>query len=266
MSSATLAKPIYSVDLIKVGEADVRGPEVWWMSHWDEWETLFFYSVLVRGPGHKLLINTGPGKDTRALDKIWVQYSGHTRAAMRLSGHISESLVSLGTTADEITDIILSPFQSYSAADLMHFGNARIHLSKRGWVEFHAPDVMPADQTSNRDSALPRDVLIHLVTDGWSKVRLLDDEDEVIPGIDVFRAGVHHPESLAVVIPTRYGPIVWTDGLFKLGNFERAHPVGLTRSLRESAVLQQRVEAIDGIVLPAFDDTLLDRYARGSVA
>lgn len=258
--------PIHSVQLVKVAEADVRGPEVWWMSHWDDWETLHFYIVVVRGGGRTLLINTGPGADLTELNKLWTGYSGDQRAALRERLDPLAALGAVGISADDVTDIILSPFQFYSAANVMLFPQARIHFSRAGWIDFHSQQASLADNTQDRSLAIPRDVLVHLVTDGWPNVHLLDDEDEVLPGVRTFTAGVHHAESLAVVIETRKGPVVWTDGLFKLGNYELAHPVGLTRSLHESELLQRRLAAIGGIVLPAFDDTLLQRHVDGKVA
>jgi glyoxylase-like metal-dependent hydrolase (beta-lactamase superfamily II) len=265
MSSTTEADPPYSIDLIKVGEADVRGPEVWWMSHWEEWETLFFQVVVVRGQGRTLLINTGPPPDMAALNRVWVEYSGHQRAAMRAVVDPVEGLARLGIAPEEVTDILLSPFQAYSVANVARFPRARICFSRTGWIAFHAPR-FTANHTTSREGTLPRDVLIYLVTDAWPRVRLLEDEDELLPGLRVFRAGVHHPESMAAAIPTAKGTAVWTDGLFKLGNFEAAHPVGVTESLDESRALQARISGIAAIVLPAFDDTLFERYPGGHVA
>jgi glyoxylase-like metal-dependent hydrolase (beta-lactamase superfamily II) len=265
MTSVLEPSSLYSVDLIKVGEADVRGPEVWWMSHWEEWETLFFQVVVVRGQGRTLLINTGPPPEMSALNRIWVEYSGHQRAAMRQVTDPVDGLAQLGIGPDDVTDILLSPFQAYAVANVARFPQARINVSRTGWIAFHAPRFQ-TNHTTSREGTLPRDVLIYLVTDAWPRMRLLEDEDELLPGLRVFRAGVHHPESMAAVIPTARGTVVWTYGLFKLGNFEAAHPVGVTENLDESRALQQRISGIADVVLPAFDDTLFERYPGGHIA
>jgi glyoxylase-like metal-dependent hydrolase (beta-lactamase superfamily II) len=260
-----MADELYTIDLLKVGEADVRGPEVWWMSHWDSWERLVFYVVLVRGGGRTLLINTGIPDDLSVLNALWTQYNGDQRGAMRPAGNLLDALESRGVRSGDVTDIVLSPFQAYSVSNVDVFTKATIHISRTGWLEFHAPATPLPDHTQTRELAFPREILIYLVTDGWPHVRLLADEDEVIPGIKSFLAGVHHPESLALVIPTRSGLVTWTDGFMKLGNYQNAHPPGLTRSLDESARLQHKVERIGGIVLPAFDDTLLELYPEGRI-
>jgi hypothetical protein len=37
----------YSVQVLKMGQCQVRGPEVYWMDRWDDWEELYFYKMLV---------------------------------------------------------------------------------------------------------------------------------------------------------------------------------------------------------------------------
>jgi glyoxylase-like metal-dependent hydrolase (beta-lactamase superfamily II) len=256
----------YTIDLIRAGQADVRGPEVYWMSNWDGWETLSFYVVLVQGHGRRLLINTGISRPNELLDSLWVQYTGAPRAAMRLDRDVLDVLRDRGTPPDSITDIVLSPLQAYSVSNVPAFPNAAIHILRSGWAAFHAPPGLPADHTQSRECAIPRDVLIHLVCDAWPRLHLLDEEDQIAPGITSFFAGVHHPESIAVTISTAAGPVTWTDGIFKLGNLENSQAVGLTRSLAESAALERRLRQIGGTVLPAFDDTLLDIYPGGHVA
>ena len=66
----------YSIQVLKMGEADVPGPEVYWMSHWGEWETLFFYMVVIRGNGVTAIVNTGPPSDLRVLNHAWKQFAG----------------------------------------------------------------------------------------------------------------------------------------------------------------------------------------------
>jgi hypothetical protein len=53
----------YEVQVLKVGQSDVPGPEVYWMSHWDQWLTLYFYMVVIRGGESVAIVNTGPPLD-----------------------------------------------------------------------------------------------------------------------------------------------------------------------------------------------------------
>jgi hypothetical protein len=38
----------YEIQFRNVGESDVSGPEVYWMTRWNTWEMLYFYIVVVR--------------------------------------------------------------------------------------------------------------------------------------------------------------------------------------------------------------------------
>jgi hypothetical protein len=52
----------YEVQVLKMGECEVAGPEVYWMSHWNDWITLYFWMVVIRGRGQTAIINTGRPK------------------------------------------------------------------------------------------------------------------------------------------------------------------------------------------------------------
>jgi len=66
----------YQVQVLKMGQSDVPGPEVYWMSHWDQWLTLYFYMVVIRGGGATAIVNTGPPLDLTELNQQWASYAG----------------------------------------------------------------------------------------------------------------------------------------------------------------------------------------------
>jgi len=61
----------YEIQVLKMGQCEVPGPEVFWMSAWDTWETLYFWMVVIRGGVKTILINTGPPDDLTALNEAW---------------------------------------------------------------------------------------------------------------------------------------------------------------------------------------------------
>jgi hypothetical protein len=56
-----VASKQFGVRLLRVGEADIPGPELFWMREWDRWFTLVFQSVLVQGDGVTALVSTVTG-------------------------------------------------------------------------------------------------------------------------------------------------------------------------------------------------------------
>jgi glyoxylase-like metal-dependent hydrolase (beta-lactamase superfamily II) len=256
----------YEVHVMTSGEADVPGPEVYWMSHWNTWERLSFNVVLVRGGGKTVLINTGPPADLSRLNSSWVSGYGEQRAAMRRSEEqrLENLLRGVGLTPEAIDYLIITPLQAYATGNIPLFPNATICLSKRGWIEdFHAPRFhlhVP------RDLRIPTDVLIHLVCDAWERVQLLEDEEEILPGIQTFWVGAHHRSSIAVRIATSAGAVVVSDCCFKYPNVENNIPLGVQESLEECLKAYDRIRKEADIVVPLYDPEVLERYPGGLVA
>ena len=126
----------YTVDVIKMAEAEVPGPEVFWMSHWDEWQTLFFQMVLIRGNGRTAIINTGPPADLTQMNAAWLQFAG-PRCQLRRSEaeRPLNALAGYGVDPEQVDYVLLTPLQAYATANIDLFPNAQICLSRRGWIE-----------------------------------------------------------------------------------------------------------------------------------
>ena len=82
-ASATLAveenPDVFGVRLLHLGDGDVPGPEVFWMSDWDQWYTLAFQAVLIQGPGVNALVSTGPARDLEPMNAQWATFLGPRR-------------------------------------------------------------------------------------------------------------------------------------------------------------------------------------------
>jgi len=66
----------YAVRSLSMGRVEVPGPELFWMSNWDDWFTLHFQTVLIQGDGVTALVNTGPARDLGPMNDLWVQILG----------------------------------------------------------------------------------------------------------------------------------------------------------------------------------------------
>lgn len=251
----------FSVDLLALGSAEVPGPELFWMSDWDVWHPLVFQAVLIRGDGVTALVNTGPALDLGPMNRHWVAMLGERAPLRREPGQfIVEALAAHGVTPSDVTHVILTPLQLYTVSNVPLFDRAQICLSKRGWVHFHTTHEHPHD---NRGTSLPDDVLVHLVTDAWSRVRLLESEDEIVPGLRTWDCGVHHRASLVVEADTRRGVAAISDAYFYLENVERSHPIGITESITEAQATYARVRRTADVILPLYDPKNLQRFPDG---
>ncbi len=255
----------YRVDVLKMGQCEVRGPEVYWMDRWDNWEELYFYMALVRGKGKVVVINTGPPRDLTALNTRWTGAFGPRGALVRRESESPEmALGGMGVTPGDVDFVLITPLQAYAVGNIPLFRNARVCLSRRGWIEdFHAPGY---EMHVPRKLRIPDDVLAYLTIEAPEKLHLLEDEAEILPGLTAFWVGAHHRSSMAYAIETAAGRVVVTDCCFKYGNIERMHPLGITESLAECLAAYKRIQEQADVIIPLYDPEVLQRFPDGKVA
>jgi glyoxylase-like metal-dependent hydrolase (beta-lactamase superfamily II) len=255
----------FDVQVLKMGQCDVPGPEVYWMSHWDTWETLYFYMVVIQGQGKTAIVNTGPPADLTALNEVWRHFAGPRCQMLRAEDERpAAALATLGIAPEDVDFVLLTPLQAYATANIALFRNARICVSKRGWIEdFHVPKY---PMHIPRELRIPDEALRYIEFEATDKLRLLDDEDEIIPGLRAFWAGVHHRSSMAYTVDTPAGRVIASDCFFKYGNVEEMHPLGILESMEECFRTYERLRREGDILIPLYDPEVLNRYPGGRVA
>jgi hypothetical protein len=253
----------FQVTMLKMGEGDVPGPEAFWMSHWDTWITLAFQVALIRCPGVVALVNTGPAADLEPMNAGWASFLGDRARFRRGAGEfILDQLGSHGVAPEDVTHIFLTPLQLYTVSNVLAFPNALIHIARRGWQHFHECKQHPHD---NRDTSIPPGILADLVTTAWPRIVLLDDEQEIMPGLRTWWAGSHHRATIAVEADTAIGTAVITDAFFLVRNVEQNHPIGICENIYEAMAAHQRAARAD-IVLPLYDPANFTRFPGGRVS
>lgn len=253
----------YRVNLLSMGRGDVPGPEAYWMSRWDEWVPLRFQAVLIRGEGVTALVNTGPAADLAAMNAKWTQVLGDRAVLRREPGeYILDQLAAHGVAPDEVTHVLLTPLQLYTVSNVAAFRHATICLAERGWTHFHTTHDHPHD---DRSTSIPDDVLVHLVTEAWPRVRLLADEDSLAPGLRTWWSGGHHRASMVVEADTAAGTVAISDTFFLLDNVTSDHPIGISENMYECLTAYERVRRTAAHVVPLYDPANFDRYPDGRV-
>lgn len=255
----------FQVQVLKMGQCDVAGPEVYWMSHWNEWVTLYFWMVVIRGRGKTAIINTGPPDDLSELNARWSAGFGDRGKLVRTeSERPLKALASIGLKPQDIDYVLITPLQIYATASIQLFNNAQICISKRGWIEdFHAekfPMHVP------KKFRVSDETLSYLMFEGHEKLRLLEDEDEIMPGLRCFWAGVHHRSSMVYMIETNRGKVAVSDCVFTFKNIEEMEPLGIQESLEEFHLTCNRIKREADIFLPLYEPDILKRYPEGRVA
>jgi hypothetical protein len=254
----------YGVRALKVGQVEIPGPELYWMSDWDRWYPLFFNVVLAQGDDVTLLVNTGAPEDLTQINEVWTGIFGERGRYVRSPDETIEAqLARVGVRPEDVTHLVVTPFQLYSTAGIPLFSKAEICLSKRGWVHYHTTHEHPHDL---RWSSISEEVLSYLLIDAWERVRLLEDEDEVVPGIRTWWAGTHHRASVAVEIDTAAGPVITSDAFFYYENVEENRILGINENMYEALACYDRVRRVADHIVPLYDPKVFERYSDGVVA
>jgi glyoxylase-like metal-dependent hydrolase (beta-lactamase superfamily II) len=255
----------YEIQLCKAGESDVPGPEVYWMRNWNTWERLNFIIAVVRGGGKTIVINTGPPADLSSLNEAWVSGYGDPRVAIRRSDdeRPENALRRVGVEPDLVDYVLLTPLQAYATANIPSFPNATICISRRGWIEdIHAP-LWPTHVP--RKFCIPDEVLVYLETEAWSRVRLIEDDEEILPGIQARWVGAHHRSSMAFFIATETGTVAISDCFFKYGNLEQNIPLGVMESLEECMRSYAFIRRSAKMAVPLYDPEVFERHPAGKI-
>ncbi len=254
----------YSVRSLKVGQVEIPGPELFWMGGWDEWYPLWLQIVLIQGNGVTALVNTGPPPDLSPINSIWTSMLGDRAELIRApEEEIDAVLARVGLSPSDITHLFLTPLQLYTTGNVLRFPNATICLSKRGWIHYHTTHEHPHD---SRWHSISKEVLVHMVTDGWDRVRLLEPEDEPISGIRSWDSGVHHRASMVVEVDSASGVVAISDSFFYYENIEEGRLLGINENMYEALAANQRVLNTAQHIIPLYEPRVFDRYPEGIVA
>ena len=147
-----------------------------------------FYIVLIRGAGRLIAINSAR-RDLTDLNAAMAP-AGGPRTYLQVSPRerTLAALESVGVNPSDVDTLLLAPLVGYATGNIDLFTRAEICILRRGWVDYVAPAYRQRND-ARRYADVPRDQLIHLVTDAWPRVRLLDDEDTLARGITTWSTG-----------------------------------------------------------------------------
>ncbi|HVU35669.1 MAG TPA: hypothetical protein VHE61_19675 [Opitutaceae bacterium] len=257
----------YRITAIPVGETRVPAAEVFWMTQLAGWLPLTFWAFVLEAGDRRVLVNTGfpHGAAFQALHDHWTKWArsatgedGHV-PVVRPDQHITAALGARGIAPNDITDVLVTPLTAYATGGLDRFPRAKLHLSRRGWLDFHAPD--PEIPQLPRHIVFPPEVLRYLVAEAADRLVLLPDEtSEPIPGIRAWFCGGHHRSSMCFVVPTARGRVAITDAIFHYRNYEERIPLGLSESLEEHHRLYARLAREADLILPPYDPAIASRH------
>ncbi|MCL8207086.1 MAG: N-acyl homoserine lactonase family protein [Actinomycetia bacterium] len=252
--------PSYQVEWLAVGSTRVPEQILFHLGSSTTLHPVTAYVFLLTGPdGRVHLVDTGvrdPAEINagRPPERHW-----HVAPAQTLAAR----LAARGIAPETVATVLLTHLHYDHCSQVALFPRATIVVSRPEWESV----VAPAHPDLLRFTRYPRDVYGWMVTTGWSRLRLVADDEEVLPGIRAWIVGGHTPGSTAYVVPTRSGPLVLAgDMLNTYANWEHAHPPGLLVDLAGWFAGYERLRRFGAPVVPSHDPELARRAPGGLIA
>ena len=256
---------MYRITALRYGEQTVPGPQLFWQTHWDEWRDIAFYVFLVEGEGFRALVDCGI-RDPEVFNPMLRADRGE-RGIIRMDLARDGIVPLLGRQGLELSDIdyvFLTHFHYDHCSNVPVFLRARYVTLASGWRRLL--DYKARYPRMIAHPGYPHDVFHFLETEGRDRLITADDNQEVVPGISVFRAAGHTVENMAVCIRTSAGrAVIPGDTIWLYENIEKEIPVGMVHDVPECYETIWRVRERADLVLPCHDPLVLERHLDGKV-
>jgi glyoxylase-like metal-dependent hydrolase (beta-lactamase superfamily II) len=247
---------MYTIQALKCAEHVTSGAVFFFMSRFDEKVKVYLYFYLIKGNGKTIVVDTGLGDYEK---RSQLQTVGAFDVGIEQD--TTSCLKRFGVLPEDVDYLILTHLHNDHCGNAMLFKNAKIVISKKGWIN----TIAPKHRSLYPHPLYPRNVYEYLINKAWDRVILAADNFELLDGIKITWAGGHTVCSQMVWIDTNKGKAVITgDAIFLYENLESNIPIGLTTNIFESMDAMEQIRKAD-IVLTMHEPKVLERYPEGKV-
>ncbi len=240
---------MYEIYALKYAERDTTACQFFYREPSHEPITLHYYVWLILGGPHPILVDTG-FLDDDARERGMRNYVSPAAMVERAGVRPGDVPIAL------ITHLHYDHWAGHSL-----FPNAEYWI-QRDEVAFWTGPYGPyhAFRQSANAEALARLVTLNYA----NRVRIVDGDREVLPGVSVHRVGGHTAGLQIVTVETRRGPVVLTsDASHFYRNVETRQPVQIITSLPEMLQAFETIHELAGaerLIVAGHDPEVADRF------
>lgn len=203
--------------------------------------------------GKRILVDTGCYRDTIAQLK-----------GIKSFIKPSDTLVKVGLSANDITDVIVSHMHWDHADGIDLFPNAKIWIQKEEYDYYTGAAWQPGGKHGGIE---PDDVLTLVRLNTQQKVNLIDGDDrEIIDGIRVYTGGRHTFASQYVGVHTDNGTaVIASDNMYLYENLEKHAPIAQTFDADSNIKAQDRMRQIASradLIIPGHDPEVFVKFPK----
>ena len=242
---------MYEILALKYAERDTTKCQFFYRESSHDKLTLDYFVWLILGGPHPLLVDTG-FRDDDARARGIRNYVSPAAMVERAGVKAADVPISL------ITHLHYDHWACHSL-----FPNAEFWI-QGDEVAFWTG---PFGRTPAFRGSANVDALAHLVTLNYAnKIRIVEGDQQVWPGIRVHRVGGHTAGLQIVTVETKRGPVVLTsDASHFYHNVETRQPVQIITNLPEMLTAFDTIDALAGstrLVVAGHDPEVADRFTK----
>lgn len=176
----------------------------------------------------------------------------------------SDTLVKVGLSASDITDVIVSHMHWDHADGIDLFPNAKIWIQKEEYDYYTGAAWQPGGKHGGIE---PDDVLMLVRLNTQQKVNLIDgDDQEIIDGVRVYTGGRHTFASQYVGVRTDNGTaVIASDNMYLYENLEKHAPIAQTFDADSNIKAQDRMKQIASrtdLIIPGHDPEVFVKFPK----
>jgi len=175
----------------------------------------------------------------------------------------SETLVKLGLSAADVTDVVITHMHWDHADGIDLFPNAKIWIQKDEYDYYTGAAWQPGGRHGGVDQD---DVLALVKLNMAGKVNLASDGQEIVDGVTVYAGGRHTFASQYVGVHTSGGTVVIASyNMYLYENLEKHVPIAQTFDADSNLRAQDRMKQIASrpdLIVPGHDPAIFTKFPK----
>lgn len=224
---------MYEIYALKVAEREVDSPMMFYQTDYGKKAILSYYFLCLKGNDHTILLDTGISPSELAV-------RGLTGVVTR-----EELLSRIDVRPDDINAIILTHLNNDHFVEPEIYPNCIFYIQRKEF-EFWTEDVQRFDAIF-APPFLRGHPVVHIEPlqklNLQKRVRFLDGDIEVYPGVHSIWCGAHTPGSQLVTVQTARGIVLCCgDFIYTYRNLEDRIPIGVFTNLIEWLIGVGKIE------------------------
>jgi len=252
----------YTIKAMHYATQQVRGPQVFFQSGWDERIDFYYYVFLVRGECVTAIVDCGTSTFAPVNEALRRDLGEQGTARPTRDGQaVTALLAEEGVRPQDVDVVAITHFHWDHVGNVGLFPNARFLVSEQGWKAHQ--DLLARVPQMAADPVFPAQATDFLAANA-ERVEFTADGPTLLPGVDIRHVGGHTADSAAFTIPTEEGRVVIPgDTIWTYTNLERDLPVGAAVDIRQCYEAMAWAKSAGDLVLPTHDPAILRRHPDG---